>query len=101
MVIIDQCDNPHRFTLVVGDGLLDKSSAHQTAHSLASVWVSMQLAVLIESLQELAADRHAESDEWIFHRANSLPVGTGSQVGQSLVIGISRPRRGETRRAAR
>ena len=75
VVVVDQGDDPHRVALVVGDGVLDQGRAHQAADRLAPVRVPVLLAVLVELLEQLAADRDAEPDQRVFHMRFSVPVG--------------------------
>ena len=63
VVVVDQGDDAHRLALVLGDHLFDQGRAHQAAHGLAPVRIAMHLAILVELLEQLAADRDAESDQ--------------------------------------
>ena len=81
MVVVDQGDDAHRVALVVSDDVLDQGSAHQTADRLAPVRVAVGLAVAIELLEQLAADRDAEPDEGVFggfHQTSGQRVLGGS-----------------------
>src|SRR4051812_1149481 len=66
-MIVDQGDDPHRVARIARDHILDQGRAHQAADRLAPIGVVVDLAVLIELLKQLTADRDAEPNQGIFH----------------------------------
>src|SRR5262249_26128402 len=61
-------DDPHCLAFIMSDRLLDQGRAHEASYGLAAVGVTVELSVAVEEPEELAADRDAETDQWIFHR---------------------------------
>ena len=91
VVVVDQGDDAHRLALVVGDHLFDQGRAHQAADRLAPVGVAVHLAVLVELLEQLAADRDAEPDQGVFHGAFSFAGSSnaGRPLPGQLALGTS------------
>ena len=75
VVVVDQGDDAHRLGVVGGDDLLDQGGAHQAADGLAPVGVAMLLAIAVELVEQLAADRHAEPDQRAPSRRSLRRVG--------------------------
>lgn len=67
VVIVDQGEDAERLFRIVGDDLFDERPAHQAADGLGAVGIPMSIAVAVESLKQISADRHAESNEGVFH----------------------------------
>ena len=78
VVVVNEGDHAHCVTVVAGDLFFDERIAHQAADGLAPVRVAVQLAILIEAAEQLSADRHAESDERVFH--GSVSSGAASAI---------------------
>jgi hypothetical protein len=68
MMVVNQGHDAHRFAVVMSDCLFDQSCPHQAADSLAPIGIAVQLAITIEEAKQFSADRHAEPDQWVFHR---------------------------------
>ena len=51
VVVVDQRDHPHRLAFFLTDHFLDECSAHEAADCLASIGITMLLAVAVEFLQ--------------------------------------------------
>lgn len=67
VVIVDEGEDAERLLRFVGDDFFDERPAHQASDGLGAVGIPMPIAVAIESLKQIAADRHAESYERVFH----------------------------------
>ena len=74
VVVIDQGDDPHRLLISRGDRFLDQRGPHQAADRLAPVGIAVLLAISVEFVEQLAADRDAESNEGVLH-AREPPTG--------------------------
>lgn len=72
VVIVDKGEDAESLFGIVGDDLFDKSAAHQPSDCLGSVGITMPIAITIESFEQIAADRHAESNEGVFHIERSV-----------------------------
>ncbi len=62
VMVVNQSHDADGETVVARDGLFNERGAHQPAHRFAAVRVPMRRSIPIELPQQLAADRHAESD---------------------------------------
>jgi hypothetical protein len=67
VMIIDERHDAHGLAVLAVDHLFDKRRSHESADRLAPVGISVFLTIAIEPTQELATDRDAEADKWIFH----------------------------------
>ena len=67
VVIVNQGDHTHRLAVFPVDDFLDQRIPHQAPDCLAPVGIAMILSILVEPPQQLAPDRNAEADEWVFH----------------------------------
>ncbi len=66
VVVVDQGDDPHRVAVVDGDHVFDQGGPHQATHRFAAVRVLMDFAVLVEFLEQFAADGDTEPDQGSF-----------------------------------
>lgn len=72
VVIVNEREDAESLFGIVGDDLFDESPAHQPSDGLGSVGIAMPIAITIETLEQIAADRHAESYEGVFHIERSV-----------------------------
>lgn len=72
VVIVNKGEDAESLFGIVGDDLFDESPAHQPSDGLGSVGIAMPIAITIESFEQIAADRHAESYEGVFHIERSV-----------------------------
>src|SRR5208283_1359562 len=67
LVIVNQGNHTHRLAVFPVDDFLDQRIPHQAPDCLAPVGIAMILSILVEPPQQLAPDRNAEADKWLFH----------------------------------